>query len=194
MNLAGMDVNALKEKAQRTFKSFSTPQLTIIGLLGVVTIIGGMAFMKWASAPSYSVLFSGLEPKDAQTITEQLKSDGVPYKLGADGSTVMVPAGKVYDSRLKLSAAGLPKGGTVGYDLLDKEGLTVSDFRQQVDYQRATEGEITRTLLAIDGVENATVHLAIPKDRLFESDREPARASVLLQTAQPLGEDSVQSV
>lgn len=189
-----LDVNALRERAAKLTKSFNPAQLVIIGLLTVVTLIGAMAFMKWASTPSYSVLFSDLDAKSAASVVEKLKTDGVPYKLSNQGSAVLVPTAKVYDVRLTLSAAGLPASGTVGYELLDKHGLTTSEFTQKVDYQRAVEGELARTLMAVDGVDSASVHLAVPQDRLFTDDKEATRASVLLKTSTPLGDDSVQSI
>src|SRR5438477_6145355 len=146
------------------------------------------------SAPSYSVLFTGLDAKAASSVVDKLKADGVPYKLDNQGSAVLVPATKVYDLRLSLSAAGLPKGGTVGYELLDKQGLTTSEFTQKVDYQRAVEGELARTLMALDGVENASVHLAVPQDTLFTDNKQPTRASVLLKTSTDLSDDAVQSI
>lgn len=189
-----LDVNALKDRAAKVTKSFNPAQLVVIGLLTVVTLIGGMAFMRWASAPSYSVLFSDLDAKAASSVVEKLKADGVPYKLSNQGSAVLVPAAKVYDLRLSLSAAGVPTGGTVGYELLDKQGLTTSDFAQKVGYQRAVEGELARTLMALDGVDNASVHLAVPEQRLFTDDRQPTRASVLLKTSAVLDDDAVQSI
>src|SRR5438552_545599 len=99
-----LDVNALKDRAGRVAKSFNPAQLIALGLLAVATIIGGMAFMSWASAPSYSVLFTGLDAKAASSVVDKLKADGVPYKLDNQGSAVLVPAAKVYDLRLSLSA------------------------------------------------------------------------------------------
>lgn len=189
-----LDARALRERARRLTAAFTPSQLVIIGLLGTLVLVGTLAFVRWSSAPSYSVLFSGLDPKDASAVVEKLRADDVPYKLANDGTTVLVPASKVYATRLALTAAGLPRGGVVGYELLDKQSLTTSDFRQQVDYQRALEGELTRTLMAVEGVEAATVHLAIPKERLFTDDQQPVRASVLLRTSGPLPEDSVQGI
>lgn len=189
-----MDVVALKDRARQSLRSFSPSQLTIIGLLTVAVVIGALAFLHWSSASTYGVLFSDLEAKDASSVVDELKAQGVPYKLAGDGTTVLVPASKVYDLRLSLSAAGLPKSGVVGYELLDKQGLTTSEFSQQVGYQRALEGELTRTLLAMDGMESATVHLAIPRDQLFTDDKQAPRASVLVQTAQPLDDDGVEAI
>jgi flagellar M-ring protein FliF len=189
-----LDVNALKDRAGKLTKTLNPAQLVAIGLLAVVTLLGGMIFLRWAGSPSYSVLFTGLDAKGAQSVVDKLKAEGVPYKLADQGRAVLVPQAKVYDLRLSLSAAGLPKGNTVGYELLDKQGITTSEMTQKVNYQRAVEGELARTLMALDGVENASVHLAIPEDRLFTEDRQPARASVLLRTGAALSDDSVQSI
>jgi len=189
-----LDVNALKDRAAKVTKALNPAQLIAVGLLAVVTLIGGMTFMRWAGSPSYSVLFTGLDAKGAQSVVDKLKADGVSYKLADQGSAVLVPQAKVYELRMALSAAGLPKGGTVGYELLDKQGITTSDATQKINYQRALEGELARTLMALDGVENASVHLAIPEEHLFTDDKQPARASVLLKTSTDLSDDGVQSI
>lgn len=186
--------NDLKNRAQSLMGSFGPAQLAMIGLLGVIAVFAAMTFMKWASSPSYSVLFSGLDDADMASVVDKLNADGVPNKLGSNGAAILVPADRVHEVRLDLSAAGLPSGGTVGYELLDKEGITTSEFRQRVDYQRALEGELTRTLMAVDGVQAASVHLAIPEERLFTEDRDPVRASVLLKTTGTLGDEAVQSI
>src|SRR5687767_1255749 len=154
----------------------------MVALLAVVALVGGFTFLRWVSAPSYGVLYSGLSAEDAGDVVEELKSKGVDYKLQNDGTTILVNEAAVYDTRLELSAAGVPRGGAVGYELLDKQSFTTSEFRQRVDYQRAVEGELSRTLMALEGVESATVHLAIPEETLFEKDEKPTRASVLLRT------------
>lgn len=189
-----LDPDQLKQRFRTLTGAFGPAQLTIIGVLGVLALIAGMAFYKWASAPSYSVLYSGLDASDTAAVVEQLNSQGVAHKVSGDGNTVLVPADKVHTVRLAMSAAGLPSGGTVGYELLDNQGLTTSEFRQKVDYQRALQGELTRTLTAIKGVSAATVHLAIPEERLFSDDEEPTRASVLLRTNGPIGDEAVQSI
>ena len=179
-----MDPAALKNRATAAFKSFSPSQLAVMGLLAAALLVGGMTFMKWASAPSYGVLFSGLEAKDAQSVVDKLKSEGVSYKLVSDGTAIMVPSSKVYDLRLSLSADGLPKGSVVGYEILNNQGLTTSEFSQQVNYQRAVEGELTRTLSAMAGIESASIHLAIPRDELFTDNTTQPTAAVLLKKKQ----------
>jgi flagellar M-ring protein FliF len=191
-----IDYRQLTERAGKLAAGFSTGQkvVTVVALLTLV--IGGAAFMSWASKPSYQPLFSNLDATDAAAITEKLTSNKVPYQLTDGGHTILVPAASVYQQRLNMSAQGLPQSGTGGYALLDKEGVTTSEFRQRVDYQRALEGELTRTVQAIDGVQAASVHLVIPPDDLFsDSDRKPS-ASVLVKTqlGKTLSPDQVQAV
>src|SRR4051812_45844570 len=183
-----LDVDGLKSRAQTTLRKFSAPQLVIIGLLGAVGILAGVMFLRWVSTPTYDVLLAGLDSKDAAAITDKLKSEGVPYKLAGGGATILVPASQVDSERLAVAAAGLPKGTTSGYELLDKQGMTSSSFQQQVAYQRAIEGELSRSLSSIHGVRTATVHLAIPDQRLFSDQQQPAHASVLLDTDSELGD------
>lgn len=189
-----MDTAALKTRVTEAFKSFAPAQLAVIGMLAVAVLIGGMTFMKWASAPSYGVLFSGLDTKDASEVVDKLKSDGVKYKLVSDGTAIMVPSAKVYDLRLAMSSEGLPKGSVVGYEILNNQGLTTSEFSQQVNYQRAVEGEITRTLQTMDDIESVSIHLAIPRDELFTDNASKPTASVLLKTSRTLSDDAVESI
>jgi flagellar M-ring protein FliF len=192
--MAAIDSAALKARLVKLYKGFTPGQLVVGGLLLVVAVLGGMMFLRWVTAPSYAVLYSGLRPEDAAEVTAKLTADGVPYQLSGGGSTISVPAGKLDQERLALSAEGLPKGGSAGWETLDKEGLTASSFRQQVDYQRALEGEVARTLRGIDGVRDAQVHLVLPEERLFTDQQREARASVLLTTAGTFPDDKVASV
>src|SRR5207248_11601182 len=140
-------------------------------------LAGGMFFSSWASKPTYTPLFSNLQPSDAAAVTQKLTSSKVPYKLADGGQTVMVPQNQVYQQRLNLSASGLPTGGTQGYSLLDKEGITTSEFTQRIDYQRALEGELSKTIGAIDGVSAASVHVVVPNNDVFSEDTsKPSRS------------------
>ena len=180
----------------RTFGGF-TPGQKAVTLLGIVALgIGGVVFAKWASAPTYTPLFSNLSSTDASAIVDKLNSSGTPYQLTNGGGTIMVPQAQVYDLRLKMSGQGLPSQSDTGYSLLDKQGLTTSDFMQNVDYQRALEGELGKTIKSIEGVQGATVHLAIPQKDVFATDSQKPTASVLVTTAlgRTLSSDQVQSV
>ncbi|HET9443297.1 MAG TPA: flagellar basal-body MS-ring/collar protein FliF [Acidimicrobiales bacterium] len=173
----------LKERATGLAAGFTTGQKAMLGLAALALLVASFGFTRWASAPSLAPLFTDLEAADAAAITEQLDAAGVGYELGDGGRTVLVPRAELYDLRLQMSAAGLPSGGTVGYALLDKQGITASEFRQRVDFQRALEGELVKTITAIEGVDAANVHLVIPKDDLFADDERHPSASVLVKTA-----------
>lgn len=180
--MPSLDLGSLKTKAGSAFDGFTRGQKTMLALALGAMLVGGYLFLQWSSAPTYTALFSNLSAKDASEVTSQLTSQGVSYKLEGGGSTILVPRDRVYQLRLDLSAAGLPTAGAAGYSLLDKQGITTSEFRQRVDFQRALEGELSNTIGAIEGVSNATVHLVIPKDDLFSRDATKPTASVLLQT------------
>jgi flagellar M-ring protein FliF len=192
--MAAIDVDGLKRRAVAAYRAFTPAQLVLAGLLIVLTLVGGMMFYRWVSTPTYAVLYSGLDAKDAADVTTKLSTDGVSYKLTGNGSTIQVPVGSLDKERVALGASGLPKGGTGGWESLDKEGLTTSSFRQQVDYQRALEGEIAKTLGSIDGVDGAQVHLVLPEERLFTDQQRNARASVVLTTRRTLMNDQVQAI
>lgn len=178
------------------FKSFTPGQkaVTMAAVLGLA--VGGVFFAKWTSTPSYAPLFSGIAPADASAIVDKLDASKVPYKLADGGGTIMVPQDQVYDQRLKMSGAGLPTSGTNGYDLMDKQGVTTSDFQQHVTYQRAMEGEIAKTIESMDGVQQSIVHLAIPQQDAFANDTAKPTASVLVkvQPGKDLTTDQVQSI
>src|SRR5436190_3527012 len=179
--MPGLNVDQLRRKASQTMAGFSTGQKVVTGLAVLALIFGGMFFSSWASKPNYTPLFSNLQPSDAAAVTQKLTSEKVPFKLADGGATVMVPQNQVYQQRLNLSAAGLPTGGTQGYSLLDKEGITTSEFTQRVDYQRALEGELSKTIGAIEGVAAASVHVVVPNNDIFSADASKPSASVLIQ-------------
>lgn len=171
------------KKVLADFKSFQ-PGQKVVTILAVIALIGGgILFATWKSQPQYTPLYSNLSTEDAAQIVQQLSDEGVPYQLASGGSQILVPAGAVYEQRLKMSAAGLPGSSGGGYSLLDKEGITTSDFKQQVDFQRAIEGELAKTIGAMDGVKQASVHLAIPKQDVFNDGSKKPTAAVMLTLA-----------
>lgn len=184
------------KKVWGDFKSFAPGQKAVTILAVVGLIVGGILFATWKSQPTYAPLYSNLSAQDAAAVVQQLSDDGIAYKLSAGGSQILVPSDVVYDTRLKMSSAGLPGSSSGGYSLLDNEGITTSDFKQQVDFQRAIEGELAKTIKAMDGVTDATVHLAIPKQDVFNDGSKQPTAAVMI-TTQPgvtLTQSQVQSV
>jgi len=149
----------------------------------------------WSGAPEYKVLFSNLSEKDAGSITAALQQLNAPYKTEASG-TILVPSDQVYDLRFKLAAQGLPKGGAVGFELMDSPKLGMTQFQEQIAFQRGMEGELARTMQALSSVESARVHLAIPKPSVFIRDKQKPTASVLinLHPGRALDQGQVQSI
>ncbi|HST48196.1 flagellar basal-body MS-ring/collar protein FliF [Jatrophihabitans sp.] len=166
----------------RGFLAFTPGQKAVTVAVGLALVVGGFTFSSWASKPSYAPLFTNLAPADASGIIDKLNANKTPYQLAANGTSILVPQKDVYNLRLTMSAAGLPSSGSSGYSLLDQEGITTSEFKQHVDYQRALEGELSKTIKSISGVRDAAVHLAIPQQSVFTDGSQKATGSVLLTT------------
>ena len=193
--MAGLDITQLKARWAGLLEGFTRGQKTMLLVAVAAAVLGAFAFLRWASEPSWSPLYSGLPAQEAASVAEELDAMGVSYRLEG-GDTILVPRDAVYETRLDLSAKGLPADGAPGYALLDDQGITTSDFKQRVDYQRAMEGELARTIRSIEGVEGATVHLVMPEKDLFADDEVRPTASVLVQTRPDASLDSgqVQSI
>ncbi|EEG07416.1 flagellar basal-body MS-ring/collar protein FliF [Pseudogulbenkiania ferrooxidans] len=151
--------------------------LLFAALAAVFSVIVGLLILN--RTPDYKVLFANLADRDGGQITAALQQMNVPYQIGG-GGVISVPSDKVYDVRLKLAAQGLPKAGGVGFELMDNQKFGISQFAEQVNYQRAIEGELARTIEAIGAVESARVHIAIPKQSVFVRDQQQPTASVML--------------
>ena len=152
--------------------------LLMVGIAAVIAIIAGV--IMWSQKPDYRVLFSNFSDKDGGAIVAALEQINVPYKYAEGGSAILVPADRVHDLRLKLAAQGLPKGGNVGFELMENQKLGTSQFLEQVNFQRALEGELAQTIEAVSAIQAARVHLALPKASVFVRDQQKPTASVLL--------------
>jgi flagellar M-ring protein FliF len=181
--VAKFDVGQATEKFRGTFNGFTRGQKTMLGLAGLAVVLGAFMLSKWTSQTQYSTLYSNLAPADASAVTQSLDAQGVKYELSNGGASILVPQDLVYRTRIDLSAKGIPSDGAPGYSLLDKQGLTTSEFRQHVDYQRALEGELAKTIRSIDGIDATSVHLVIPQEDLFSGDTTKPTASVLVRTS-----------
>lgn len=157
-----------------------TQRMALVGVAGGALVFG-FIFLNMGRTQTFVTAFTNLDPKDSAAVVEQLKADGIAYQTSADGSTVKVPAEKLADARLKMAAKGLPAGGAVGFELFDKTSFGVTDFVQHVNYQRALEGELSRTINTLAQVEGSRVHIVVPKQELFVSQQKPATASVVLR-------------
>lgn len=152
--------------------------LLIAGIAAVAAVM--VVVWLWSKQPDYRVLFSSFSDKDGGAIVASLEQMNVPYQFSEGGSTILVPAAQVHEVRLKLAAMGLPKGGNIGFELLENQKFGVSQFVEQVNFQRALEGELERSVQSIDAVQTARIHLAIPKPSVFVRDQQKPSASVLL--------------
>ncbi|SDQ75281.1 flagellar basal-body MS-ring/collar protein FliF [Paraburkholderia tuberum] len=152
------------------------PLVFAVALL--VAVVAGLFL--WSRAPSYKVLYSNLSDRDGGSIITALQQANIPYKLSESGSAILVPAEQVHEMRLRLASQGLPKSGSVGFELMDNQKFGISQFDEQINYQRALEGELERTIEAISSVKSARVHLAIPKPSVFVRDKEAPSAAVLV--------------
>lgn len=139
-----------------------------------------IALLFWAKEPDYRVLYSNISEQDGGAIVTQLKQMQIPYRFAEIDGSIQIPAEQVYEVRLKLAQQGLPKGGAVGFELLDQEKFGISQFNEQVNFQRALEGELSRTIETLGPVSAARVHLAMPKPSLFLQDQKQPSASVTL--------------
>jgi flagellar M-ring protein FliF len=154
-------------------------KLGLIGGLAALAALVAVSFM-WGRAPEYRVLFSNLSDRDGGAIIAALGQMNVPYKFAEGGGAILVPAEQVHDARLKIASQGLPRGASVGFELMDSQKFGVTQFQEQVNYQRSLEGELSRSIHAIGSVQSARVHLAIPKPSVFLREQQKPTASVLV--------------
>ena len=165
----------------------------IIALAATIAI--GVALVLWSQAPSYALLFGGLDSRQAADIVKALDAQAVPYQYDTNTGSLTVPAARVHELRLKLAAEGLPKSAETGYQILDKDqGFGVSQFKENVQYIRALEGELAQSIAAIAAVKSARVHLAIPKRTVFVRKEQETTASVVVNLHGSLSEAQVNAV
>ena len=154
-----------------------------VGSAGVVTVGAVLVLAVLSSrGPAYDPLFTGLDPRDAAEIVSRLDKEKVPYRLEAGGTAILVPSTSVHRMRLLLSSEGLPRGGVVGFELIDQSSrIGATDFDRRLNYVRALQGELARTIMQISGVEAARVHIALPEESLFVTRTRPPTAAVLIK-------------
>lgn len=184
-------------RARDTFAAFTAGQKAVAVIGTAALLIAVFLVFRWVSAPSYSPLYSNLSGEDASAVIEELDAQGVPYEITGGGGTIMVPRGDVYSTRIALSGKGLPSSSDgAGYGLLDKQSLSTSESQERTNFKRAMEGELSKTIESVDGVDTAVVHLAIPEEKVFSDEQKPTTASVLVDTApgSELDDEQVQAM
>ncbi|MFZ5980710.1 MAG: flagellar basal-body MS-ring/collar protein FliF [Candidatus Zixiibacteriota bacterium] len=164
------------------FVSRMTPSQVMM-LLGMTagTIVGIFIVVGWLNEITYSRLYSELDESEAGEVITYLNDNKIPYRLGSNGTSIEVPSDDVYRVRISLAAQGLPRAANMGYSIFDQNNLGMTDFLQNLNFRRALEGELTRTIMQLNEVQAARVHIVMPKQRLFKEDQKDATASVLLK-------------
>ncbi len=168
------------DQAKKLLLALTPRQLATIAIVAVAVVAGVMAFSRWQRESGLKPLYTGLAPEDASAIVQKLHEGGVDYKIVNNGTELLAPEDKVPELRLEMAGLGLPKTGRIGFEIFDKTNFGITDFAEHVNYRRALEGELERSVMAISDVQQARVHVTLPKDSVFTDAREPAKASVLV--------------
>lgn len=174
-------MNEIDQPPQRGIDRLSWLRLVgvMVGMAASVAI--GVAVVLWSQDPTFSPLYPDLSKNDTVDVMDALRTAGLPFEVDPATGVLMVPADKVHEARMQMAALGLPKAASTGFELLDKEqGFGTSRFMERAQYQRALEGELARTIVSLNAVRNARVHLAVPKQSVFVRNRKQPSASVLL--------------
>jgi flagellar M-ring protein FliF len=178
------NLNRTLTRLRTTFMSFTVGQRMVAVIGTAALLLAAFMVFRWVSTPNYAPLYSSLASEDASAVIDELNAEGIPYQLSDGGSTIMVPKDSVYSARISLAGQGLPANSSKsGYDILDGQDISTSDFQEQTDFKRAMEGELATTIEAIDGVNTAIVHLALPEKKVFADEQDPPTASILISTA-----------
>jgi len=169
------------DQLRKLISGLSLIQRISIVAVAALVIAGLVMFSHYRHEEDFHPLYTGMAPEDAATVVQKLKESAVEYRLLDNGGTVAVPSAKLAESRLALAAAGLPKSGRIGFELFDKNNFGATEFVEHINYKRALEGELERSVMSLAEVEQARVHLTLPKESVFLDQQEPAKASVMVK-------------
>jgi flagellar M-ring protein FliF len=169
------------DQLRQLLASLSVKQRITV-LIAAVLVGGGiMLFSHWKRENDFRPLYTGLTSEDAGTVVQRLRESGTEFRLPPTGDSVLVPSEKLAETRLEMAAAGLPKSGRIGFELFDKTSFGTTEFVEQINYRRALEGELERSVMCLSEVEKARVHITFPKDSVYLDARQPAKASVMVR-------------
>lgn len=169
------------EQLRRIIAGLSWRQRIIVTAGAILAVAAIYGVTRWNKERDFKPLYTGLSPEDAGAVVARLRESAIEYRLAENGATVSVPSARVAETRIQMAAAGLPKTGRVGFELFDKTNFGATDFAEQVNYHRALEGELERSILSLAEVEQARVHVTFAKESVFTESRQPAKASVLMK-------------
>jgi flagellar M-ring protein FliF len=178
------------------FMALSPGKRMLVAGVALLSVVAFAVLILVTNRTDYRPLFTNLSAEDAGEIVKKLKEAKIPYQITPDGKGILVPADKVYEQRLTLASEGLPQGGGVGFEIFDRKNFGMTEFVQKINYQRALQGELSRTISQINGVEQARIHLVIPEKSLFKENEKPSTASVVLKmkSDRSLRENEVQGI
>jgi flagellar M-ring protein FliF len=168
------------EQMKKLLARLSMAQRLSIAAAAVLVAAALIGFAQWRREADFRPLYTGLAAEDAGAVVQKLKETGTEFRLSENGSTVLAPSARLAELRLQLAAGGLPKSGRMGFELFDKTSFGMTDFAEHVNYRRALEGELERSIVSLAEVERARVHLTFPKESVYLEARQPAKASVVL--------------
>jgi len=189
-------LSTLPQQLKLALKGLSTGKLVAMAILVGGTIAGLAFLLTWSETGDLHPLYSNLAPEDAAAIVNHLKEKKIPYQLTMDGTGVRIPYEKIYETRLEMASQGLPRGTDIGFEVFDDTQLGMTEFVQNVNYQRALQGELSRTINTLMEVETSRVHIVMPARSLFIEEEEPATASVILKLrrGKHLSKDQIQGI
>jgi flagellar M-ring protein FliF len=184
------------EQFRKLVAALNLKQRVTIVVAAIAAVALCSALVHWKHESDFRPLFTGMAPEDASNIVQKLKESSAEYRLSDNGATVLVPEARLDELRIEMAGAGLPKTGRIGFELFDKSNLGITDFTEHVNYRRALEGELERSIRSLNEVQDARVHVTFPRDSVFLESREPAKASVLvhLRPGAHLSPQNVQAV
>src|SRR5580700_10160617 len=169
------------EQIKRLIGMLSVPQRWTILIAGLLAAAGVYFGARWQTESNFRPLYNSLAPEDAALVVQRLKDGSTPFRLSNNGTTVSVPEEKVAELRLEMAGAGVPKSGRIGFEIFDKTNFGMTDFAEHVNYRRALEGELERSVMSVGEIEQARVHISLPQESVFTEARQPAKASVLIK-------------
>src|SRR5580692_10913254 len=166
------------EQMKKLLARLSAAQKISVAAMAVLVAAGLFGFTQWRREEDFRPLYTGLAAEDAGAVVQKLKEAGTDFRLSENGSTVLAPSAKLAELRLQLATSGLPKSGRMGFELFDKTNFGVTDFAEHVNFRRALEGELERSIVSLAEVERARVHLTVPRESVYQEAQQPAKASV----------------
>lgn len=178
------------------FNKLAPQQKIVIGVVSGITLVLMIVLFGMLNQPNYGTLYTNINEEDAAKIVEQLSSKKIPYQLENGGRTIKVPEENVHQMRMEMASKGIPSSGIVGYEIFDQSTLGMSEFMQKLNFKRALEGELARTIIQQDGIERARVHIVVPQKTVFKSEQEETTASIVvkLKTGYSLDEGNVSAI